>query len=508
MANFIKHTSLLGVVFLTGACVLVIEVVATRILSPYFGNTIFTVSSVISVVLAALSVGYYVGGKLADKIPNEKLFYSIILAGGLSVLFLQILNLKLLPFLGYKLSLINGPLISAAILFFIPSFLLGTLSPFAIKLQALRVPDKGIGSIAGEMFFWSTLGSIFGSLSAGFILIPRFGINQIVSATGIVLCVLGLFPLFRLNVSKKKILSIILIIGASFFLINFAAAKKDQKIIYRQDGVYEKLAIVDDTFNNKPVRFLFQDKSLSGGMYLEADEHVFEYSKYYSLYKIFKPDTSDILIIGGGIYTMPKALLKELPKANIIVSEIEPSLFELSKKYFNLPDTVNLTNNTNDGRRFLHDTDKKFDYIFSDAYYSFFSIPTHLTTQEFFQTAKNKLKNDGVFIGNLIGTLSRQNPSFILSEIKTFQSVFPNSYFFAVESIKSAKIQNIIFVGSNSDKIIDFHGAEIENSIDEFIKKLPEKLIDINQFDFSQTRIFTDNYAPVDYYISQFIQNF
>ena len=190
MINFIKKNSLLFVVFLTGACVLIIEIVATRILSPYFGNTIFTVSSVISVVLAALSVGYYIGGKLADKTPSEKVFYSIILSSGLSILFLQLLNLRLLPYLGYKLSLMNGPLITAIILFFIPSFLLGTLSPFAIKLQELNAPDKGIGSIAGEIFFWSTLGSIFGSLATGFIFIPKFGINQIVIATSLVLCVL------------------------------------------------------------------------------------------------------------------------------------------------------------------------------------------------------------------------------------------------------------------------------------------------------------------------------
>jgi len=141
------------VVFFTGACVLIIELVATRILSPYYGNTIFTVTSVITIVLAALSVGYYYGGKLADKHPSEKLFYSIILFSGLGVLFLHLLNLYVLPLLGYELSIITGPIISSVVLFFFPSFLLGMLSPFAIKLQLDRFPKQGTGSLTGKCFF-------------------------------------------------------------------------------------------------------------------------------------------------------------------------------------------------------------------------------------------------------------------------------------------------------------------------------------------------------------------
>ena len=214
-----KKNSLLFVVFLTGACVLVIEVVATRILSPFFGNTIFTTSSVISIVLAALSVGYYIGGKLADKYPTEKMFYSIIFLSGPFVLLIFILNLFLLPQLGYKLSIAYGPIISSVLLFFMPSLILGTLSPFAIKLQEKYLPDEGIGGISGGIFFWSTLGSIFGSLSAGFILIPFFGINQIVLFIALVLSVLGALPLIKVGSFRKSIvvaIGIALIFG--FFL--------------------------------------------------------------------------------------------------------------------------------------------------------------------------------------------------------------------------------------------------------------------------------------------------
>src|SRR5688572_427718 len=132
MVRFFRRVTLPFTVFVTGGCVLVIEIVATRILAPYFGNTIYSVSSVISVVLAALSVGYWVGGRLADRHPSKKLFFGIIALSGVLVLCIQLMQASLLPALGYKLPLTVGPLVLSCILFFFPSFILGMLSPFAI----------------------------------------------------------------------------------------------------------------------------------------------------------------------------------------------------------------------------------------------------------------------------------------------------------------------------------------------------------------------------------------
>src|SRR3990167_4634072 len=126
-------------VFVTGACVLIIEIIAIRILAPYFGNTIFTVSGVITVVLLALSIGYYVGGRLADKYPEEKVFYGIITASGGVVIALHLFSLFFLSNFGYRLPIIEGPIISSLLFFFLQNVLLGTLSPFAIKLQKVRL---------------------------------------------------------------------------------------------------------------------------------------------------------------------------------------------------------------------------------------------------------------------------------------------------------------------------------------------------------------------------------
>ncbi len=509
--EFFKKYFLLFVVFITGASVLIIEIVAVRILSPYYGNTIFTVSSVISIILAALSIGYYFGGKLADRYPSSRYFYSIILLSGFILLILHIIGIIFLPAVSLNFSLSVGPLISSIFLFLIPALLLGMLSPYVIKLQSLQFPNQGIGSIAGEIFFWSTLGSIFGSLLAGFTLIPIFGINEIIIATSIVLFLLGLFPLLMLGFKQKYSYSVIFVLIFILILIAalFVLDKNDKNIIYKKDGVYEKITISEVLFKNRPIRLFQQDHSSSGAMFLDSDDPsdlVFDYTRYYSLYKIFTPKVKNVLIIGGGAYSIPKAILKELPNASVDVSEIEPSLFKLSKKYFQVPKTPRLKNYTADGRRLLQKSNKNYNLIFSDVYYSLFSVPAHFTTQEFFKIAKEKLAPDGIFIANMIGDLSRQEPSLIMSEIKTFKTVFPNSYFFAVKSPKINSSQNIIFVGYNSDKIIDFTSSEITENPNKFINSLGEKLMDINRFELSPYPILTDNFAPVEYLTGKVLQ--
>lgn len=494
-------------VFITGACVLIIELIATRILSPFFGNTIYTVSSIVGVVLAALSIGYYAGGRLSDRWPNNKLFFALIAAGGISTLLLQAISLSVLPYFGRTLSLSSGPLIASSILFLLPSLLLGMLSPFAIKLQHVVTPEKGIGTVAGEMFFWSTLGSIAGSLSTGFVLTPHFGVDHIVLGTGFILLALGLIPLAIMGSGKlRTALGCIAVIALLFAVQLPTMAEvlhRNEKVMYSKDGVYEKLSIIDGTYNGRPTRFFQQDRSLSGAMYLNSDEPVFDYTKYYSLYKVFKPDTKQALVIGGGAYTIPKALLHNIPDAHVDVSEIEPSLYSLGRQYFRVPSTPRLVNHTEDGRRLLQNTDTKYDMIFSDVYYSLYSIPRQFTTREFFQLAKSRLSTNGIFMANLIGDLSRQSPSLLLSEMRTFQQAFPNSYFFATVNPDSENRQNIIFVGQNSDAPLNLRAPALVSSSDPIIRNLASMQIDPIRFNLSQYPVLTDDYAPVEYMTSK-----
>lgn len=504
--NFIQHSKILLTVFITGAAVLVIEVAAVRILSPYFGNTLYSFSSVLSTVLGALSLGYYYGGRWADKNPSEKNFYRIILYSGVSVLVLHILSILVLPLLGFAFSLIWGPLISAFILFFVPSFLLGTLSPYAIRLQSEGKDPHTIGRISGEVFFWSTIGSIGGSLISGFFLIPQFGTDTIILSLALFLVVLGVLGTGWAHISRKSVETvgflIIMVLVAAFLM----GRELDAKYLVLKDGLYSRISIHDGTYIGKPTRFFFQDASAAGAMDLQSGGLAYEYTKYYDAYRVFNSNVKRALVIGGGIYSVPKELLEDIPDVSVDVSEIEPGLYDLAKEYFGLEDDPRLKNYIVDGRRFLHDTPHTYDFIFTDAYKSLYSVPVHLTTKEFFELAKEKLSPGGVFMANVIGSLSPEAPSFTLSEMKTWKSVFPNSYFFGTKGATSHDPQNLIFVAVNSDTVFDLGAPHILKDKNPIIRGLNEKLVDMNAIDFSPHIVFTDRYAPVEHYSANFFK--
>ncbi len=480
-----------------------VEVTATRILAPYFGNTIYTFSSIIGVILSALSLGYYSGGKLADRRPSGMWFFCIIFAGGMSVLLLQLLVLTVLPAWGYKLSIASGPLILSVLLFFLPAFLLGILSPFAIRLQSGLLPGEGIGSISGKVFFWSTLGSISGSLLAGFVLIPRFGVSRIVVAIGITLVVIGLAGMLSAGLRAGTGILLMLVAAAGAGAVYWISSVMTRVgVVYERDGVYTRLTVYDRESNGRWIRYLLQDRSASGAMFLDSREAAFDYLGYCALPGLFRAKIENVLVIGGGTYLLPALLAERFPEANVDVSEIEPSLFDIGEKFFKVSKNPRIRNYIEDGRRFLHDSGKKYDVIFSDVYFAMV-IPPHFATEEFFRLARDRLTVNGVFIGNFIGDFSRTLPSILLSEIKTMRSVFPNSYFFAVVSPGSAYVQNVIALGVNGEKRIDFESPVIRDNVDPVIRALPEHLIDLRRFEFSVYPVLTDEFSPVEYLASR-----
>lgn len=502
VAKWWETHGLSAVVFITGAAILIVEVTATRILSPYYGNTIYTISAVISVILGALSLGYWRGGIIADKESSESEFYKIIYKGGGSLFVLFLFMLTLLPLGGHLFSLRSGPLIWALVLFFPPSYLLGMLSPFAIILAHKKHPTEGLGRTTGQIFFWSTTGSIAGSLSAGFILIPYFGVNSIVFGTTLVVILLGWTGYFFSRKIKNKDSVIFLVFLLVAIICTFILNRNETapNALFVRDGVYERLAVIDLPYAGKSARFFLQDRSTSGIMYRDDNTLALDYTKYYALYKIFIPELSRALVIGGGVYSIPKALHNDLPFAQIDVAEIEPSLEEIARAYFSLPETPKIKTHTMDGRRFLYDTKESYDMIFSDVYYSLYSIPAHFTTREFFTEAKAKLSPNGIFVANIIGTGAHTSDSLLFSEIRTMQSVFPNMKVYAVRSPTTLTVQNFILVGINGTSTEDYSRLDLKD--EELFKEFSAHELPLDQEMLTQYTLLTDNYAPVEHLVT------
>jgi spermidine synthase len=499
-------------VTLAGMAVLIIEIVAMRMLAPFFGNSIFTISSVIGIILAALGLGYHLGGSLADRNPSTVWFFSLIVIAGFSVLLLQFINAVVLPGIAYRLSLIDGPLIVSLLMFFLPAMFLAMLSPFAITLLHARETDRGVGHASGSVFFWSTLGSIAGSLSTGFFLIPHWGIGSIVVGVGSGLVLLGGVGLLMTRKLPGILAVGVVLVGATCGIaLRHAGTAQGRGDVFAADGLYEKIVIRDIPYGGRTARILLQDLNVSGGLYLDDGSMAFDYTKYFDVYRLFTPGLRNALAIGGGAYSVPGSILRQSPGAIVDVAEIDPSLHSLAVRYFALPGDARLRNHLVDGRRFLHDTPERYDLVFSDAYRSFVSAPAQFTTLEFFRLVKSRLREDGVLIANFYGSLAPESRAMIYSVIRTMRAAFPQVYVIATVSPESEELQNFIFIGhnaSNPDRRTDLRRAAAVEFAYPMLKSIAalelrpaEALLDAHP-------MLTDDYVPVEYYAANTIRRY
>lgn len=502
------RTLLPAVVFITGAAVLIVEVVAVRLLSPYFGNTLYTFSSVLSVILAALAIGYRQGGRLADRRGTYGLFFAIIAAGGFSILVLLGLGWISLPLLSAAFSLSLGPLVASMLLFSAPAFLLGMLSPFAVKLAALDAPDVGVGGAAGSMFFYSTLGSIAGSLSSGFFLIPFVGVAHTLIATATVLVTMGAAGAIESgDFPKSKMKSWGLGVVLLFFFLVWALLRLPAYAdfpgvtLHQEDGRYEQITVLETEYRGKRARILALDRGFSSGIFVDSGALAFEYTPYYKFAHFLEEPMQKALVIGGGTFTVPKALADEFPDASVDVVEVEPALYGLAEKYFGLVPTPRIRNITADGRQFLQGSKERYDFIFGDAYSSLYSLPPHLTTKEYYDLVANHLSEGGIYIENFIGSLSETNPSLIYSSIRTLEEVFPEVSVFAVTVPGSISPQNIMLVG-HSRPLPERYPA------DAFLDDaLVAHQVAFDHLPLSRFPIITDDKAPAEYFAAKLLSN-
>ncbi len=499
-------------VTLAGMAVLIIEITAIRMLAPFFGNSIFTISSVIGIILAALGVGYYLGGSLADRRPSAAWFFSLIVIAGFSVLLLQLLNAVLLPGIAYKLSLVNGPLIVSLLMFFLPALFLAMLAPFAITLLHAHEADRGVGHASGLVFFWSTLGSIAGSLGTGFLLIPHWGIGNIIVGVGSGLVLLGGAGLLMTRKLPKILPVGVALLGLiSGIALREVAIADSRGVVFAADGLYERIVIRDIPLRDRTMRVLLQDRNISGGVYLDDGSMAFDYTQYYDLYRLFTPELKTALAIGGGAYNVPRSILQHSPRAIVDVAEIDPSLHALALRYFALPGDARLRNYVIDGRRFLHDTAERYDLVFSDAFRSFISAPAQFTTLEFFRLAKSRLREDGVLIANFYGSLAPDSRAMIYSVFRTMRAAFPQVYVFATVSPASEELQNFIFVGhnaSNPHQRADLGQAAAVKFAYPVLKGVAALELRVADALLDSHPVLTDDYAPVEYYAANAIRRY
>lgn len=485
------------VVFVCGAVVMMFELVGSRVLGPYFGTSLFVWTSLIGIILGSLSFGYYLGGKIADRQCSFKSLSLIIFLAAISIgLMVSIKDFWLIVLQSSFRDIRTSSVLASLTLFLPASVFLGMVSPYAVKLKLNNLNTSA--QTVGNLYAISTCGSIFGTFLAGFYLIPHFGTNRLLIILSITLIIISLVLSAKKSTWIK--LSVFAIVVIGWFVIsglNYMLPKSgfiDVDTAYNRIWIYNRI----DYRTNKIVKMMGINNENNSSMFLDSDELVNEYTKYYHLAKHFNPNFKKTLMLGGAGYSYPKDFLHKYPEATIDVVEIDPKVTELAKKYFRLEESPRLTIYHEDGRVFLNKTQEKYDVIFGDAFNSLHSLPYQLTTKEAVQKKYNILNDDGVVILNIISAIEGEKGKFLRAEYATYKSLFPQVYLFPVTSSGNGNIvQNIILVALKSEKDQTFNNSDPK--LNEYLQHLWKKTVD------ADIPILTDNFSPVAYYINETI---
>jgi spermidine synthase len=448
-----RSAAAIGVaVFLAGAALLGLEIAASRVLAPYFGNSLYVWGALIGVVLAGLSTGYWVGGAIADRFPTPRLLVGILGASSVLVLAIPYVDDQVLEWIvawdpGPRLD----PLLATICLFGVQSVLLGTVSPIAVRLKARSL--EGLGRTAGRLFAISTAGSIAGTFATAFWLIPELGTDQVLAAAAVALMLAaaavalverlvlaGALALVLAGVSVGAVASLAPESGvtvAASQLRNWSPVYRQQRdeersgsieetqsgytILHTEDSQYHRIAVVEDDDS----RYLRFDSSFQSGMYKDDPYRTrFDYADYLQLPLAYRPTTRRILYIGLGGGSAPKRTWRDFPATRIDVVELDPAVVDVAYEYFELPRDPRLRVETEDGRRFLAANEGPWDAIVIDAFYSD-SIPFHLATREFLELARARLAPGGTVATNIIGAVRGRDSRLFRSMLRTYRAVFP-----------------------------------------------------------------------------------
>lgn len=475
------------IVFLAGAIGMGLELIAARVLSPYVGSSNVVWTSIIGIILASMSIGYYLGGKLADKDADIKKLSDILLIAALSTSFIPILETLIVKELAGMIgNLIIAAILCAIIVFSVPSFILATISPFAVKIKSKE--EKELGALSGRISSLSTIGSIVGTFFMGFVLIPKVGVTNINIGVTVVLTIMSI--LTRENKDKKYLLKIIIFILVLLLLIglgkyNFKVSNPD--IILDTDSQYSRIWVREVEAEGTTYRTLQVDRGLESYIDAKTGEMGARYLRYYDLFEYFNKNAENTLLIGGAAYTYPIHYLKKYENKNIDVVEIDNKMTQIAAEQFGLDiNEPRLKIYSQDGRSFLNYNQNKYDTILIDAFKGS-NVPFELTTYEALINARNMLNEDGMVLTNVISALAGKDAKFIEYEYATYKKVFEEVRLFRVDNVAKETKQNLILVGIKGNPEKD------KEKLEEYADFLAMEVTDF----FTDKQAVTDDFAPI-----------
>ncbi|MFZ0033423.1 MAG: fused MFS/spermidine synthase [Sedimentisphaerales bacterium] len=505
--GFIKLFIPSATVFISSFCIMVLELVASRLIARHLGSSLYTWTAVIGVVLAGITIGNYLGGRIADRFEARKvLAIQFVLSSAACVLTVILNNTVGDWMLLWQFSWPIRVFSHVSIVFLVPSILLGTISPVVAKMAL----DKGMatGRTVGDIYAWGAAGSIAGTFAAGYYLIATMGTIAIIWTVGGVLLMMAILyrPRFWGVYLWAAIFAAVLTMG----MVPAGAAialreKPDPSVIYQDESQYCNIK-VKRTSEAVDKRAFIQDKLMHSEIIMgNILDLQYSYEQIYAAITHRLSGTKQklsIFVIGGGGYVFPRYVEKVWPGSRVDVAEIDPGVTEAATRAFGLPRNTSIRTYTKDARNYIDELLRqeentgqinRYDFIYEDALNDY-SIPYQLTTKEFNDKLAKLLTDDGVYMVELIDVF---DSSLLLGAfVSTLEKTFP--YVYVVTEAKQIRSLHDTFVivaamrQLNLENLSSYYkqaSLDLWMFNDKDIKLIKEK---------SQHMVLTDDYAPVE----------
>jgi spermidine synthase len=501
---------LAAIVFTGGVSSIAIETSMSRLIGPYFGSSTFIWANLIGLTLLYLSLGYYLGGRIADRYPSPTLLYTLTAIAGASVAFIPtisrpILEISIDAFDNVAVGAFYGSLLGTILLFSVPITLLGCISPFAVRLRLADV--HAAGNTAGNLYALSTVGSIIGSFLPTFLLIPVFGTRTTFLILSLALLIPSALALLAIRAVREAAMSLLLIVAVALIPVlesgGLIRPPEYGRVIYEAETPYNYVQVID---RDGQIRLALNEGHATHSIYNPGAQNqltggpwdYFMVGPYFNANQ--RPeDVDSLLLIGLAAGTVAKQFTAAYGPIPIDGVEIDGEIAEIGRKYFDMTEP-NLNVIIDDGRYYLTRTDKQYDVIGIDAYRQPY-IPFHLTTKEFFEQVDKHLSDDGVVVLNA----GRTDTDFRLVDVmaSTMNAVFPHVYIIDV-----GRFDNSIVIGTHDGTEIENFAANIANLPEGgLIRQVGEEsLASGNIREWSgDGQVFTDDHAPVETVVDQII---
>lgn len=510
---------LILLVFVEGACALAVEISASRLLAPYFGTSLFIWANLIGLILLYLTIGYYVGGRFADRHPSATVLYTLTIVAAFVIALIPLIARPIMAwsqssFSTYSIGVFYGSLAAVILLFAVPVILLSCVSPFAIRLQVEQVGNSG--SIAGKLYAISTAGSIVGTFLPALVLIPTIGTYRTFFFFAVALLltsILGLLLSSSGSFSKQpklsiRLLSILLLIPMIWSTLAIRGPIKladgsngGGTLLTERESAYNYIQVVK--VGNETQLILNEgvgihsiydpDNTLTGGPW-----DYFLDAPYFNNPPFTQQQVRNVCVIGLGAGTIPRELTAAYGPIPIDGVELDGEIVNLARQHFHM-DEPNLHVIVQDGRYYLQTTQKKYDEIGIDAYQQPY-VPFQLATKEFFQEVRSHLTPTGVAVINA----GRTNKDFRLVEAlaQTMRAVFPNVYI-----IDTARFTNSIIIATNAPTSLSNFQTNTLNLNNAMLREVATNSIQVgNLREEKHSQVyFSDDQAPVEQLIDSII---